>query len=230
MSFLNKYNQSSFGQSKIGLYLKVVAREIRNEWGYVIGKNNKTIKHKSVTFKCKKQIFGNNNRIILDEGVICRRVLFHIDGNDNLIHIHEHSNLSGCELYIEDSHCKIEIGKHVALSEHDHFAVTENGSEITIGDHTGCSAYVQMRTGDSHVIYDKNGKRVNKAGSIHIGNHCWIGHGARILKRVSLGDNVTVGTGSVVISSFGSDVTLMGFPAFPVNFNTIHPDTDRNAE
>lgn len=224
MNIYDKVRLSNFTKRGVGLLLKAIVRDYRNEHAYSFGKKNKVQKNGGVLWRCMKQIHGDGNIIELDRGVICRRVLFHISGNNNLIKLHDNAYLSGCELWIEGNNCKIEIGEKVCITHHSHLAVTEDGSEITIGNNSGCSSYVQMRTGDSHPIYDSKGNRVNKAGSIHIGEKCWIGQGARILKRVTLGDNVIVGTGSVVISSFDSNVTVMGYPAFPVNFGTVHPN------
>lgn len=46
-----------------------------------------------------------------------------------------------------------------------------------------------------------------------IGNNCWIGGHAVINPGVCLGDNVVVGSGSVVTKSFPSNVVIAGNPA-----------------
>ena len=48
---------------------------------------------------------------------------------------------------------------------------------------------------------------------ITIGNDCWIGGHAVINPGVTLGDNVVVGSGSVVTKSFPSNVAIAGNPA-----------------
>ena len=48
---------------------------------------------------------------------------------------------------------------------------------------------------------------------ISIGNSCWIGGGAIINPGVTLGDNVVVGSGSLVTKSFPSNVVIAGNPA-----------------
>ena len=50
-------------------------------------------------------------------------------------------------------------------------------------------------------------------GKVKIGNHCWIGAGAIILKNVELGDGCVVGAGAVVTKSFPSGSVIAGVPA-----------------
>jgi len=50
-------------------------------------------------------------------------------------------------------------------------------------------------------------------GRVKIGNHCWIGAGAIILKNVELGDACVVGAGAVVTKSFPPGSVLGGVPA-----------------
>lgn len=58
----------------------------------------------------------------------------------------------------------------------------------------------------------------NKAALI--GDNCFIGSGAKVIGEVELGNNVTIGAGAVVIKSVAdNNVTLVGNPAHPVNYN-----------
>ena len=50
-------------------------------------------------------------------------------------------------------------------------------------------------------------------GRIKIGNRCWIGAKAVILKDVELGDGCVVGAGAVVTKSFPAGSTIVGVPA-----------------
>ena len=50
-------------------------------------------------------------------------------------------------------------------------------------------------------------------GKVKIGNHCWIGAGAIILKNVELGDGCVVGAGAVVTKSFPNGSVIAGVPA-----------------
>lgn len=57
------------------------------------------------------------------------------------------------------------------------------------------------------------GKRVGMdVGQVKIGNGCWIGAKAIILKDVVLGDGCVVGAGSVVTKSFAAESVIVGVP------------------
>lgn len=53
------------------------------------------------------------------------------------------------------------------------------------------------------------------AGSTKIGEKCWIAP-SFILNKITIGDNVTIGFGSVVLKSVPSGETYMGNPALPI--------------
>jgi acetyltransferase-like isoleucine patch superfamily enzyme len=121
--------------------------------------------------------------------------------------------LSGVELYIEDNNCTIEIGANTYIGHHSHLACTEDGSTLKIGSMCMLSSYVQIRTGDSHSILDKDGSRINPAASVTIDDHCWLGEGCKVMKGVTLGSDTVVSSGAIVTKSFGSNVLLGGIPA-----------------
>lgn len=60
----------------------------------------------------------------------------------------------------------------------------------------------------------KNVVKIGKKGKVTIGQNCWIGAKATILTGVDLGDNVVVGSNSVVTKSFKQgNVVIAGVPA-----------------
>lgn len=54
------------------------------------------------------------------------------------------------------------------------------------------------------------------AGSVKIGDNCWIA-ASRILNKVCIGDNVTVGFGALVLNNIKSDKTYMGVPSMDID-------------
>ena len=57
------------------------------------------------------------------------------------------------------------------------------------------------------------GQQPMQKGHVKIGNGCWIGAKAVILKDVELGDYCVVGAGAVVTKSFGAGSVIAGVPA-----------------
>jgi maltose O-acetyltransferase len=53
-------------------------------------------------------------------------------------------------------------------------------------------------------------------GRVRIGNRCWIGAKAVILKNVELGDGCVVGAGAVVTRNFPPGSLIAGVPARPL--------------
>ena len=51
---------------------------------------------------------------------------------------------------------------------------------------------------------------------VEVGNNCWIGYGACILRGVTVGDNCIVGTNSVVTKDVPDDTVVAGMPARPL--------------
>jgi acetyltransferase-like isoleucine patch superfamily enzyme len=55
------------------------------------------------------------------------------------------------------------------------------------------------------------------SGGVEIGSRCLVGTGATILQYLKLGDEVTVGAGSVVTKDVAAGTTVIGVPAKPFN-------------
>lgn len=156
---------------------------------------------------------GGNNSVLLDKDSVLFKSRIKINGNHNRVILHSGAYLSGVELYIEDNNCTIEIGANTYIGHHSHLACTEDGSTLKIGSMCMLSSYVQIRTGDSHSILDKDGSRINPAASVTIDDHCWLGEGCKVMKGVTLGSDTVVSSGAIVTKSFGSNVLLGGIPA-----------------
>jgi len=179
--------------------------------GYVKGKNN-VIKKQGVKISSIIHIKGNNNHIILEDDSLIIKCNIAILGDNNLVHIKKNSYVDGATFHIEDCECSIINGENTFIGA-SHLAVTENKSSITIGKECMLSSNINIRTGDSHSIVDlESNERINYAQNVSIGDHCWIGEGAKILKGVTLGENVIVATGAIVTSSFQNNVLIGGIP------------------
>lgn len=54
-----------------------------------------------------------------------------------------------------------------------------------------------------------------------IGNGCWIGHGVKIIKGVTIGNNVIIGGGSVVIDDIPDNAIAVGVPAKVIKYREL---------
>ena len=78
------------------------------------------------------------------------------------------------------------------------------------------------------IVRDNDGHKFGRGSAIStelenkevkIGNHCWIGQRAMILKGTTLEDNVIVGAGAVVAGNVASNVAVAGIPARVIKEN-----------
>jgi len=77
---------------------------------------------------------------------------------------------------------------------------------VTIGHDVNCEDFVNIAPG------------ANISGNVHIESNCWIGTGAVINqgnaeKKLRIGTNTTIGSGSVVVKECDPDATYIGIPA-----------------
>ncbi|MDP1645537.1 MAG: acyltransferase [Thiobacillus sp.] len=121
----------------------------------------------------------------------------------------------------------LDIGNHVAI-DHGFLCLTGQEEYIHIGDYSAIGVGVKiwnfnevqigkfcMFAADVTLVnggHDKNSLEPF-SGPLVIGNGCWIGNGARIVGPLSVGDNVIIGAGSVVIKDVPPNSIIAGVPA-----------------
>ena len=73
------------------------------------------------------------------------------------------------------------------------------------------SANINLMCTDNHAITDlETGEILNKASSIVIGDHVWVGLNAVILKDTKISDGSVVGINSVVTKAFVEENVIIG--------------------
>ena len=91
-------------------------------------------------------------------------------------------------------------------------------SQLFIGEEVMISFDVMIFSGDGHSIFQKVDGRYKlqsrcDTNKIVIGDHVWIGYGAKILKGTEIGDGSVVGAGAIVNKKFPNNVIITGIPA-----------------
>ncbi len=103
------------------------------------------------------------------------------------------------------------IGDDVVIGRHN--MITAKGN-ITIGSHTRTGAFVQIL---DHGHGFERGKLIKDQMAIIsdtvIGEDCWIGTGAKILKGVRVGNGVVIGANAVVTKDIPDYAIAGGVPA-----------------
>ena len=84
---------------------------------------------------------------------------------------------------------------------------------VTIGDDCFVGPNVSIYTACHSTDPIERNTRREWARPVTIGDNCWIGGNATILPGVKIGNNVTIGAGSVVVKDIPSDCVAVGNPA-----------------
>ena len=158
------------------------------------------------------KISGDNNHVTFDNIKGFRKGRIRIFGNNNTV-IMKSMVCGFLTLQIEADNCYVEIGNNVWFNGTEIF-LHENNSKVIIGDKTMMALETSLFCSDFHAITDLSGKPINQGREIIIGEHCWLGKGAKIMKNVALANNTIVGACSLVCKSCSEEnVILAGNPA-----------------
>ncbi len=108
---------------------------------------------------------------------------------------------------------KIKIGSHCTFL---YRFQCNAGVSVSIGDYVLAASNVLIT--DSDHLVEPLGEKVTKnkrfiSKPVVIGNNCWIGQNAVILKGVTVGDNCIIGANSVVTRDVESGTVVGGNPA-----------------
>lgn len=162
-----------------------------------IGRGNRLFAKDALLIKSKIICKGKNNRIELLEGVVLYKTTVFIVGDNNNVRIGKNSVIKYANINVEDSKNNILIGEKTHMCGRINIAALE-GTDIEIGNECLFSAEVEIRTSDSHSIFNESGIRINTAKNVKIGNHVWCGQRVFILKGAEVKDDSVIGAGSIV--------------------------------
>lgn len=183
------------------------------------GKKHNNVKIYGLYKGAELNIRGRNNTIRIINPKANNNLKIMINGNNNKIFVDENCVLRDLNVWIEDDGNSVLIEKDTLICGKTKLSLIE-GTSIVIGENSMFSDEIDLRTGDSHSIVNENGDRINPSKNIKIGKHCWVGHGATILKGVILPNNSIVATKAVVTKPFDNEgVILAGNPAKIVKEN-----------
>lgn len=139
--------------------------------------------------KISVSISGNNNRIIIEEGVKISEVLFiFICDSGNLVHLKKNTTVESMGI-----------------------SVADNDNFVIIGEDCMISTNVRILASDFHSIYGiHDGIRRNGVSGIYIGNHVWLGYECMILKNTRIMPNSIIGARAVVAGDVGANTVFTG--------------------
>lgn len=132
-------------------------------------------------------------------------------GENSSLTVSEFKVFAGCRIEIFPS-ASLKLGTGYM----NHGSVISCYKNIEIGDECFISEGVVIRDSNNHDIV-RDG--YVKSAPIKIGNHVWIGLGAKILSGVSVGDGAVIAAGAVVNKDVPANALVGGVPAKVIKEN-----------
>lgn len=107
----------------------------------------------------------------------------------------------------------ITVGKDVGCAGRVFVSAVE-GASVSIGNDAMFSWGIEIRTDDSHPIYNvRTGKRQNPSQPIVLGDHVWVAKDVVIMGGVTVGNGSVVGFRSILTKSVPNNCIAVGAPA-----------------
>ena len=107
----------------------------------------------------------------------------------------------------------VKVGKNFYSN---HNLVILDCAEVTFGDNVfvgpNCGFYTAIHPIDAH----QRNTGIELAKPIKVGSDVWFGGGVTVLPGVTIGDNVVIGAGSVVVKDIPSSVVAVANPWKPI--------------
>ena len=182
------------------------------------GTGNEFIPSESSEFNFKIDIVGNGNKVFVEEGALLRDLYIRIWGDNNVIKIGNSCIIQGRIIF--DGHDQlVDIGDKTTF---ERVAIlSSEGADVIVGKDCMLSFGITIRTTDAHSVIDlESNERINKAQSIIIDDHVWLGQEVMVLKGVKISKDCVVGARSIVSKSLTSkNCAYAGIPAKLVKAN-----------
>lgn len=183
-------------------------------------------------FNFEISLQGENNYIVLDELTqkFIKKIFINFSGSNNILYIGANSALEGNLIFGNNSlaiinneqpNLKLDVNLYndsvlfwgKKSRTYGCRIWIEGQKSVIVGDDCLFSELITMRTSDHHSIIDiSEGKHINPAGNIIIGNHVWIGPEVSILKNVKIGNHAIVGLRTIVTRDISSNELHIGAP------------------
>lgn len=103
----------------------------------------------------------------------------------------------------------IEIGENFYAN---HNTVMLDCARITFGDNVFVAPNCGFHTAGHPIDYERRNQGLEYGHSITVGDNVWIGAAVQVLPGVSIGSNVVIGSGSIVVKDIPDNCVAIGNP------------------
>lgn len=184
------------------------------------GKNNKIDVDRLLRVtESSISISGNNNEVCFGSDCVLNKLNILIEGDNNKVIVGDGARLTGKFIQKGNAGNRIFIGSKTSAGGVN--IICGEGTTVRLGDDCMLSFAIEIRSTDSHAIFDKDsGERVNCAQDIVIGNHVWVGAYAVVLGGSEVPDGCVIGIRSLLSSVCDEpDAIYGGVPARKIRQN-----------
>ncbi len=133
-------------------------------------------------------------------------------------HIKKILGHTGESIHIEpDFWC--DYGYNITVGENfyaNHGLVILDAGGVTFGHDVFIGPMCGFHTSGHPVDFARRNQGLEYAYPIKVGNNVWFGAGVQVMPGVTIGDNVVIGGGSIVVKDIPSDCVAVGNPCKPV--------------
>lgn len=156
-------------------------------------------------------ITGTGNKIIVSEKTVFKGSKIIIEANNAVLEFNESPDINNLSVFVRNgTGQRLKWGKDTTLTG-GYIELCETNASVTIGDDCMIGWHISIVATDFHSVLDrKTGKILNLPGGVEIGNHCWLGHGVRLLKNAKIPNNTIVGAETIVTKKFTEEWTVLG--------------------
>ena len=165
-------------------------------------------------------ISGDNNQVSIHPNTNIKSINIYINGDNNILKFDENVHIDNLSIYCEGNNCSFIISRGSYISSAV-FILAESGTGIKIGKNCMFAGGIEIRTGDSHGIFDISSKvRINHGKNVVIGDYVWVANGATILKGANIPNGSIIGSKSLVCGKLDFENSIyVGIPAKAVKKN-----------
>ena len=173
---------------------------------YINGENNCACSgEQTVMSNSALHIEGNENSVTIGpNGCLTNSSVF-IRGKGNKVIIGENCRLMETKIHIEGNDSIVQIGNDCSFhgrTPYPNTLFSDEGSRIVIGNDAMLAHGIRIRSTDSHSIVDLEGRRLNYPEPVYVGEHCWIGLDALLLKGTRIPDHCVVAARAVCTKAY----------------------------
>ncbi|MBB3149756.1 acetyltransferase-like isoleucine patch superfamily enzyme [Phyllobacterium trifolii] len=171
-----------------------------------------TIGERVATQRAVIDIKGVGNRIEIEDDCVIKGSKLTVTSDNNTIILRRGVRFKGAIIQKISPNNLVEIGEDSTFG-HANFIAGE-GTSIRVGARCMFSWGIEIRSTDSHAIFDHQNLRINSAADITVGSDVWVGAKSTILKGSFIPNGCVVAIASVVTKRFEKEnAILAGAPA-----------------